>query len=280
MRGRKINSLVEALERVHLQWFSDPEEDLQFEPGEEEEVVVLRPGEEEPKEEVQAPPDPEKEELKRRVSELSARGDGAAIAESIAGAINKIQQSKGEEPIVQQTGETDEQFAKRLETEMFKPGGTFKALQEAVYRIVGPAWNQTIGATVQQSKSIMQLHPEKGGMFRKYEAEIEERRKRLPYQQRNSLDVYERLFKEVVADHAGEIDEGRIQEEVKKQVAATLKGMGIDPEKGNQTFTEGAGQRSSGAPAKKRVYITQADVEEAERKGMDPRDYVRYKHGR
>lgn len=287
--SEKKNRLDEVLGRIHLQWFADDDDpEMTFvddEEDDDEEIVILKPGESPPTEEEEEPEVKGEsiEELRTRLAQAQAAanqsGQMGEFASQIAEAINQAKPQGQAGPADQKPGESEQEYAARLEKELFKPGQTFKALQEAVFRIMSPAYQEAIGATVEQSKRIMEVHPEYGPKFKKYEKEIEERRAALPYPQRNSPRVYDTLYKQVIADHADEINQETIQEEVQRQVQETLKNMGIEtPEGGQPTFTEGGGvRRASGGPKKKRIYITEADRQAALQKGVDVRDYVRRK---
>lgn len=290
LSGRFEPSSAQYLEGVHLQWFSDTDDDgdpgMDFEDvegdEEEEEIITLRPGEKPPEDEGEEGGSEDGEDageietLRAQVAELSQRAAASdstgELANVIAEAINK--QRPKDDPLQQSPAESDKDFSARLEKEMFKPGGTFKSLQEAVFRIIGPAWNQTIGATVEQSRKLLEVHPEKRENFKRYQKEIEDRRGSLPYPQRNSPDVYDKLYDEVVAGHSDELNQEVIQGEVAKQVAEALKEMGLEVGKkgGNPTFTEGAGGPRSAGPKKKKVFVTPEDQREALAKGMDVKD--------
>jgi len=283
-------SSAQSFAGVHLQWFADADVDgNDADPGmdfedveeEEEEIITLRPGdkppEEEEEEESEGSEDAgEVEALRAQVAELSRKAAASdstgELANVIAEAINK--QRPSDDPLQQSSRESDDDFSKRIEAQMFKPGQTVKALQEVILKSIGPAWNQTIGATVEQSRKLLEIHPEKREKFKRYRKEIEDRRQSLPYPQRNSPDVYDRLYDEVVASHSEELNQEVIEGEVARQVAEALKDAGLEVGKkgGKPTFTEGGGRPSSAGPKKKKVFVTPQDHREALAKGMDVKD--------
>jgi len=286
MRSTKTQ-LTSDLEKMHIQWFADPD-DMEFvdeEDDDDAEVVILRPGEEPPEEE--EPVDDEKEDLKRQIAELSNRANdpsatGKAIADSLSQVLNRpVNQQETQQP-QQQPGESEEEFAARFAKQVWKPGEEYKAIKDAILRIVGPAYQQTIGATVKQSKKLIAADPEKGPLFRKYEKQIEEERRKMPWHQQNDPEVYEQLYERVVAQNP-EVQQEQISLKVQEQVAQVLKEQyGIDPSSprgtSKPTFTEAGGTRG-GAPKKKRVYVTEDDRRMAIAKGMDVKEYVRWKQG-
>ncbi len=297
--SEETKNLMTSLRGMHLQWFAgldvDGEDDpvMDFEPPEEggeeeeEEIIVLKPGEKPPEEEEEGAGQEDEDKVKRaeelealrtQVADLSQR---AAATESTSGLANTIAEAinrqRVEGDLNKPSAESDKEFGARLEKDLFKPGMTFDAFKEAVFRVVGPAWSQTIGATVDQSRKLLEVHPEKRERFIKYKAEIEARREALPYPQRNSPDVYDKLYDEVVASHSEELNQEAVQAEVIKQVAVALKEYGIDPggepKKGKATFTERGGPRSS-APKKKRVIVTAEDHRRAEEDGVTDKEYM------
>jgi cell division septum initiation protein DivIVA len=249
-------------EKMHLQWFADPLDESEFEDPEEE-IVFLNPGETPPEPEPEV--DEEKERLKEEIEALrrqAAQGDRIENGLSQLGqALNKPQEVPSPEP-----GESEEDFAKRMEQDFFKPGMTSKIFQEALRRYAGPALTQIMGNTAAQSKQILMVDPEKGSVFRQYEKEIEEERKRLPQNEQYDPLVYHKLLDRIMA--RPDMQEKRIEEKAKEMAEKILKEHGLAMKR-EPTYTESGGSRGQ-QPTKKKKYVTEQMRQEALRKGIDP----------
>jgi len=286
----EATKLLDELESMHLQWFADAEEEpeMEFEDDDDEpEIVVLRPGESPPRaeDEEEEKEDPEKVALQQKIAELQAQANnpeatGKAIADSLSQVLNRpVDQPQQPQ---QQPGESEEEFAKRFAKQVWKPGEEYNAIKEAVLKLVGPIAQSTIGATVEQSKELLRMNPDKGHLFKRFEKEIEQERNSLPWAQKNDPKVYSRLLDQVVAKHP-EVQEEQISARVQTEVERVLKEKyGIDPNSDTPTkatFTEGAGSRGGAPRKKKRIYATEQDKRMAGLKGMSVADYMRFKSG-
>lgn len=182
--------------------------------------------------------------------------------------------------------ESEEDFAKRFEEGLFARDKGYQTFQEAVQRTVTPVIQNLQSITVQQSKRLLELDPDKGTYFKKYGGEIENVVQNLPPQQRIMPGVYEWAYDKVLATKAPEIAREQadvlVSTKVEEMVNQKLKEMGIDPSGSRittpkRTFSEAGqeprGQVSRGGSVRK-VVITTQDRQNAQAIGMDIRDYM------
>ena len=177
---------------------------------------------------------------------------------------------------VQKPGESDEEFAERLKEALFSEN-PLPALKEAVERFTQPVVQQQAYTTMELAKRVMELDPEKGPIFKKYKSEIDAFIKTLPPNVQMNPGVYEYAYKEIYARHMNDIIEEKLkekEEEIRKKVMEELKGT--------QKGTQSQGAYMTGEPVtkgrpKKRVYVTQEERDEAERRGIPLEDYLRIK---
>jgi len=214
-----------------------------FEPAgdEEPEIVVLgpngkAPGVEDKKQVVLTPE--EYEALKSKGSESSAIREGLSqLSERMGRPVN----APAAEP-QQQAGESDADFSKRLEAQLFETGKTAGAIQEAIGRYAGPYFQQVLGTMGVQSRKILEADAEKGPTFKKYKKEIEEHVAGLSPAQRLNPGVWDSAYETITGKHSGDMLQERINEGVQK----ALKEMGIDPgTKRSIPAAVGTGQGSS-----------------------------------
>ena len=277
--------LSTAVGRTHLTWFGDEEPPMDFIDVEEDEpeVIILADGEQPPEEEPE--PDPEKEQLKQQLAQLQTQVQnnenlGTIIGQQIANAVGD--RAPSETP-VQQPGETDEEFAKRFDDELFKPGKALGLIQEAVFRTAGRPFNQLVGITTEQSKQLLKLDPNEGPVFNRFEKEIESMKRKLPMAEQNDPKVYQKLLTEVKQQHP-ELQQEQFEQAVQQKVQEALKEMGINAEqpKAKPTYTESGGVRAQGGgapPKTKRIYATERDKIEAARLGLDVKTYLSNTYG-
>jgi hypothetical protein len=291
--SEKWEDLSTVADKMHLQWFADDEPPMDFvdvggdDDDDEPEIVVLADGQEPPPDE--PAPDPEKEALQQQLADLQSRVNnnnelGTIIGQQIANAVGN--RGEQQDQPVQQPGETDEEFAKRFEEEVFKPGKALSLIQEAVFRTAARPFNQLVGITTEQSKQLLKLDPVEGPVFTQYEKEIESMKRKLPIAEQNDPKVYQKLLGQVKAVHP-EANQAQFNQAVEQKVQETLRSLGIDPSapkpKSKPTFTESGGARGGGGtapPGKRRVYVKESDRREAMRLGIDIRTYMEDTYGR
>lgn len=184
---------------------------------------------------------------------------------------------------------SDEEYAKRFEEGIFTRDKGFATFREAVQREVTPVIQNLQAMTVQQSKRLLELDPEKGTYFKKFSGEIENVVQNLPPAQRIMPGVYDWAYDKVMAAKAPEIAKEQadalVLSKVDELVNQKLKELGIDPTSprrpsgppsARRPFSE-ASQESRGQVNRgtvRKVVITAADRQAAQAIGMDIRDYM------
>lgn len=182
---------------------------------------------------------------------------------------------------------SDEEYAKRFEEGIFARDKGYATFREAVQREVTPVIQNLQSITVQQSKRLLELDPEKGTYFKKYNNDIENVVQNLPPQQRIMPGVYEWAYDKVMATKAPEIAKEQadalVLAKVDELVNQKLKELGIDsggqqrgPRVQTRTFSEASQEPRGSAtrPAVRRVVVTAADRAAAKAIGMDIKDYM------
>lgn len=233
----------------------------------------------------------EKPLTKEEVEELRKKADIQAQNKDIFNLLSEQMKktNTNQNPVniaPQRPSESDEEYAKRFEEEMFKPGAGLRAMRELVGREVAPAFQNLQSITVQQSRRILELDPDKGGYFKKYREEIDETVRNLPPEQRLNPGVYDWAYDKVIASKQGEIVEEKVQSRIDKlveeKVKAKLKELGVEEEgeEGEEkpvrrtTYTETGRSAGSKPSPVKRVIATADDRRRAEEKGLSLRDYL------
>ncbi len=188
----------------------------------------------------------------------------------------------------QRPTETDEEYGKRVEEEMFKPGRALGILRETIGKEVAPVIQNLQNITVQQGRRLLELDPEKGTYFKKYKGEIDEFVRGLPPVQQMTPGVYDFAYDRVMSTKQNEIVEEKvnatIEQRVNEALKKKLKELGIE-EEGQETedkatkkstYTEsskGMGVVRTSATTRK-IVATVEDRRRAEEKGLSLRDYL------
>lgn len=250
------------------------------------EIIALKPGEEPVKEE--ADEQEEKITLSKEEYEALRKGTDStgALLEGFKGLQEALKAPSQPVNVQQQVGESDEDFEKRLEKELFSEGKTGKAVKEAIQRYGGGQVSQLMGIISQQNRQIIEMHPEKSKVFNRYKGEIEGLVKGLPQDQQFHPQVWDYALEQIKAKHRDELDKESIDSQVAAAVEAKLKELGIESssvkpggvkEQSRGSFVE-SGRGSSvgtGAVQKRKVYATAAEIEEAQKSGVSIEHYLR-----
>jgi hypothetical protein len=266
------------------------------------EIITLGPGEEPPAEE------PEKAEggggdegkVTLTKDEYEALKSGKDPTNALAKGLEDLKEvlSKQGQPanIQQQPGESDEDFEKRLESELFSEGQSGKAIREAVERYSGSQANQLMAYISQQNKRLLQLDSEKGPVFKRFQSEIEREVENLPKNQQNHPQVWDYAFEQVKGRHQDELAAESAEEKANRLFKEKMEALGLD-ENGNplegqasqrskqrrpahvESGKGSANRTSSSGPRKKKLYVTEQDKQEAARSGVPVEVYVKRKKG-
>lgn len=249
------------------------------------EIITLRPGQ-------KAPESGEEEDLiKLSRSEYEELRSGQNSTSVLADGLKELKEAlKGPDTpanVQQQPGESDADFEKRIEAELFAEGKSAKAIKEAIERYGGSQIGQLMMMFSQQNKRLLKLDEETGPVFKRYEDEIEGFVKKLPIEQQNHPQVWEYALNQVKDRHKDELEQDHISELVAKGVRDTLAAMGIDPDnvqgaqkaKGKApVFIEsgsGTGSANIGGKKTKKVFATAEDRIIAQKKGIPLERYLK-----
>lgn len=251
------------------------------------EIITLKPGEE-PAPEVEEDEDDGKVVLSKEEFEALKKGtdSNSALLEGFKGLQDALKQPSREPVNVQQKpGESDEEFEKRLEKELFNEGKTGKAIKEAIQRYGGSQVSQLMGIISQQNKQIIEMHPEKGKVFGRYKGEIEQFVKGLPPEQQGHPQVWDYALEQVKLRHQDDIVNETVQSKVEELVQARLKELGFDGESQQKPAAVakkpsyvGSGQGAANVKqraATRKVYVSAEDEAAARASGLPVEHYLR-----
>lgn len=268
--------------RVPLTWHGDADPEAEPNPKGEEnepEFTYLEPGQESPTSEETPEVDPEPEKIALTAEEWEERQK-----ELIKGTLAGVQ-TPAPSPatsIPQQPDESDADFRKRFNEEVFTSQDAYGFMEQMLVRQVGPVIQRQQGVMVQQERELLLLKEERA---RQYEGEIDAAIASLPPNQRNQTGIYRTTYMHVLSLHQSDI----IAEEVAKQVAAaTANGDSDEPDTADPVSRRGApktkpsfSEKATGAQPKKRrqVSITATQKAQFERRaeelGIDYDDYIK-----
>ena len=263
--------------------YEEPEDD------DDDEVEIVPPGQ--PFEDESDEEDDSKVTMSRE--ELEALRQQANSTEQLRQSFNQMAERMAEgsqqqhqaanQQAPQQPGESDEQFQARIEKELFESGKTTKALQEVFSRYGAPVINQQNQRLSQANKRLMQLDPERGDKFKKYQSEIEKFVSSLPQEQQNHPDVWEYAYNEVVMKrHSQDEIEALVQQRVEQELS---KHQGLQDGQGQGSASPSPPKRTpspgSVAPKKKkrRIQPTEQDVAKANELGIEIEKYMKHVKG-
>jgi hypothetical protein len=243
----------------------------------EDEYVYLGPGENPP----EGDDDDEsvtlsKEEYDKLIAQRSQESGQEDIGSAIANALKSMQGDQ-KEPInqqqnvpQQQPGESDEEFWKRVEEDVFKDGKTAPTMKEAIMRVVAPYMNQNMMATAKAERELLML---KNPSAKKYGDEIDKKVKTLPQWQQMQPGAYEWAYNQVLMEHRDDIIEEEVQRRLKEQSGGEEQGAQQTQQSvqkpANTSFQESGGMNSSTARGakKRKKYVTPKEQHLADVKG-------------
>lgn len=127
--------------------------------------------------------------------------------------------------VQQGSRESDEEFARRIEEEAYKPGNFARSVQEAAQRIVQPLQQQFSSALLDTKKDLLRVDPNLGDKYKRFEKEVEERVQSIPRQYWHP-DIHRQVLKDVIAEKSGVL----AQEEAQKLFEQKMNALGLDIE--------------------------------------------------
>lgn len=239
-----------------------------FEPeAEDDDYMIVDPDEEQEGESETEEVSLSKEEYDQLMSKTDAN---QTLSQSIDRLGQQLRQEGDEDTAEalpqQQPGESDEDFSKRFEEELFASGKSYKAIKEAMQRMMGPVLGQQSKVVSDQAKKILFME---NPVAKNYQKKIESYVKKSGRQWDPS--VWEEAWKSVQLepDVQEEIIEQKVQERLKQQ----------QPETETENTVE-VSEKKDQKPNKKRVYLKsqeRAKIERfAEQQGVPFQEALRY----
>lgn len=163
----------------------------------------------------------------------------------------------------QQKGESDEEFMKRLNENLFE-GNASELIIEAVRRFSGQAASPALQGNFEISKELVENSSELGPIYREYQEEVENEINKLPMNQRLQIPhIYKRATEEVARRHWKDLREKGVAEMVAEKLETMKeelkKELGISSgggEKRNVIYSEPGVNRPTPNPrgtGKKRI---------------------------
>lgn len=247
-------------------------------------IEIVPPGQE-----VEEEAEEDTETVKLSKAEFEALKNSANSVEAMRESIGELGQSlKGgrqPEPVnetpQQQEGESDEAFWKRFSKDLFESDNPKPLFEEMLNRMAGPLVNQQNAELAKANKRLMQMDPERGQRFKKYQEEIESFVKALPKQQQTHPQVWEYAYGEVLKRHTDDLINEEVEKRMQERMAEREAGTHSEvpqPQRKPVQQTTGAGSGSlSPQKKKRRVALTARDYEIMRKEGMSERDYAEWK---
>ena len=233
------------------------------------EVVTLGDGEEAPSAEVVVEEGPKKVEMTAEEYQQLLSKNDATVA--MRQGIEALGEKLGRPVNAPQQAVVDDWDPAKLEEEAWKPGKFTDVVNKITQRAVGQMAGQTAVALQAQSKRILGLDPKTSEYYQQFEGEIEKRVQGLPPNVRYMPDIYERVYRDVVADNQSVLIEQKAAKIAEKAVEEALKKAGVGQNKGTGGVYSESNPQLRPVTTQK-VYLTRADVMDMEGSGMDPRD--------
>jgi len=161
-----------------------------------------------------------------------------------------------------------------LEEEAWKPGKFAEVVGKITQRAVGQVAGQTAAAIQAQSKRILELDPNTSGYYKKFEKEIEQTVQGLAPQFRMMPNIYEQVYRDVIAKNQTTLIQEEAAKIAEKAVKEALEKAGVGQAeqqvKKPTMYTENNPMLRP--TAVKKVYLTMSDKQDMEESGMDPKD--------
>ena len=200
-----------------------------------------------------------------RAARLAAESKADPVAALQAGILG-LKDAIGERtpPVVQQApGESEDDFSKRMKESFFE-NPTFH-LDKWSQRKLGPVVSQLASMTQATLRAQAMMDPDIGGTYKRYSTEVDKVVASRADKFTNP-DVYRECVSLVAGRHISEL--------MAEAAAAALKGQTPTP----RPTPAPQYSEPSGRPATRprvQLKLTAAQLEDARRNGLDPRDYAR-----
>lgn len=143
----------------------------------------------------------------------------------VEGRKSAVQQQQPQ--VQQQPGESDEEFDKRVAKELFASDNPAQLLRELNERSTRKTLGPILGVLHNQAKSLIELDPNDGPMYKKYKDEVDQMVESMPQQQRANPQVYKMALERTKAMHQEDIINERASQIAEELVNKKLKEAGI-----------------------------------------------------
>lgn len=273
--------------KMHTRWFGTVIEDPNPEMTSEDEFEILTvdslDGEteerflEQEEEHITLSPE-EYEELKKKGDTASALGNSVLQLKDVLNA-SSAPPAVSPQKNIQQKGETDEEFKKRIGKEIWKDD-PISALEQVIDRRLGPLATQIGTVTSNQARDILFVKDETKKYASKYKKEIEQYHASLTPDQQNNPNSWQYSYNQVVQGKQQEIIMDEASSMVEGLLEKKLEELGIssadrdNPNKGKPVFTEGSSATRKPTNKKVTIKITPEEKRIAFQRGMSEEDYL------
>lgn len=222
---------------------------------------------------------------KSELETLKQAAAGGGVTQSVAELVEALRKQPAPQVVVQQAQVPQaEPTQEDWETGFFTQGKSKQTLEALIDQKLAARIDPLVGAVAGELEGVHLgnfLRDERQGpIITKYKSEIDEFLKAVPPGQRALRSTLQLAVDTVMARHVFEIAEDYHQAKIKdggaqaQQAQAQAKGQRQAP------FMEGGGAAQAQAAANRgprKVYITEADKREAERRGLDPARVAEYR---
>lgn len=195
------------------------------------------------------PEDPERVTLSREdFQALVSKRDDPGMKDVLAGLTDVIRNNRTP---VNGADESSASAWQRISNDLLDSDKAEGALTEAISRVTGPVINQTYQQLRDARRELLEIHPDKGPLYRRFKNEIDRKFNSLDTNQQHNPNVYNYVYEEVIREHAPELEEERINARAKDIAKQTLAELGYEmPEDGTPVRTvQGPSRRRATMPA-------------------------------
>lgn len=252
---------------------SNDEVQVQFEDAQEEDLQIVQLDSDElPVEEKQAEPEGVMLTKEEHAELLRSRDSTGQLTQGLSKLAEVMQPRPN--PYQQPVMPVDDFDPMKLEEDAYKPGKFTETVQKISQRTANQVSAQMAPLIQAQSKRILQLDPQTGPIYKRFEKEIEERVAQAPMHIRIMPNVYEMAYEQITKERSGDL----VEERAKAMARDMMKEMGIDPETYQKKPAPAMYSESSPsatarpAPKKTTLTLTKSDAQDMLESGMNPRD--------
>lgn len=221
-------------------------------------------------------------EQEKQITDLKTQGDTSRAIQAGITALGQSLRQPGMTPsaqptVIQQSGETEEVFQKRLDEGLLERGAT-ATMGEYFSRKLLPEVQRLLQNNLVNSRRFVVMDPTRGVLYQKYRQDIEAAVAALsPADKLYDPEVYEKMTDRIAALHANEIIDERVQQQVAAQLEK-LKAAQLPTAKPGPVAAVAAarGERPAPAPVRREVRLTAEEAKYAKDHLIPPQEYAAY----